>query len=65
MMKEKVDEEQGQGLAEMLDKNLDEWLAAREEKPYTEGWKEDNWEEVSILFFLPTVFSAVIHRNSC
>jgi len=45
MMKEKVDEEQGQGLAEMLDKNLDEWLAAREEKPYTEGWKEDNWEE--------------------
>lgn len=46
MTNAKMAEEQRHELAEQLDKDLDAWLAAREKKPYTEGWNEDNWEEV-------------------
>lgn len=45
MTNAKMAEEQRHELAEQLDKDLDAWLAAREKKPYTEGWNEDNWEE--------------------
>ena len=46
MTNAKMAEEQRHELAEQLDKDLDAWLAAHEKKPYTEGWNEDNWEEV-------------------
>lgn len=34
-------------LAAKLDRELDEFIAGLEKKPYTEGWPEDKWEEVS------------------
>ncbi|XP_046979522.1 DNA polymerase interacting tetratricopeptide repeat-containing, protein of 47 kDa [Schistocerca americana] len=39
-----TDEERLQ-LAEKLDKELDEYIAGLERRPYTEGWPEDRWRE--------------------
>lgn len=41
-----TDEERLQ-LAAKLDRELDEFISGLEKKPYTEGWPEDKWEEVS------------------
>lgn len=41
-----TDEERLQ-LAEKLDKDLDDFISGLEKKPYTEGWPEDRWQEVS------------------
>lgn len=35
-------------LAEKLDKELDDFIAGLERKPYTEGWPEERWEEVRL-----------------
>lgn len=43
--KQWTDEERLQ-LADKLDKELDDFIAGLERKPYTEGWPEDRWQEV-------------------
>lgn len=35
-------------LARKLDEGLDEYISGLEKKPYTEGFSEDNWEEVRL-----------------
>lgn len=40
-------EDQRKELADKLDRDLDEWLATREAKPYNEGWDSNNLEKVS------------------
>lgn len=45
-----TDEERLQ-LAQKLDKELDEFIDGLEKKPYTDGWPEDRWEEVSVFIF--------------
>lgn len=33
-------------LAESLDKDVDDFMGKLEKKPYTDGFTEDNWEQV-------------------
>lgn len=40
-------------LAAKLDKELDDFIDGLEQKPYTEGWPEDRWREVTAL---PTTY---------
>ena len=49
MTNPKMTEEQRMELAEKLDTDLDEYLRTREKRPYTEGWNEATWEQVSSI----------------
>ncbi len=40
-----TDEEKHQ-LALKLDQDLEEFINSRKKTPYTEGWKEETWEQV-------------------
>lgn len=43
-----TDEERLQ-LAAQLDKELDDYIAGLEKKPYSDGWPQDRWEEVNFV----------------
>lgn len=45
--KSKMTDEERLALAEKLDKDLDGFINSLEKKPYTDGWSEDNWQEVT------------------
>lgn len=45
-------EEERLKLAEKLDAELDEFINGLERKPYTDGWTEENWQEVPLISFI-------------
>lgn len=45
--KKSITDQERLELAAKLDRELDEFISGLEKKPYTEGWPEDKWEEVS------------------
>ena len=52
MANTKMTDEMRRELAEKLDQDLDAYLASREKQPYTEGWKEGEWEKVLLIEFI-------------
>lgn len=48
--KSKITDEERLQLAEKLDKDLDDFINSLEKKRYTEGWPEDRWQEVKVIF---------------
>lgn len=43
-------DEEREALAAKLDKDLDDFIDGLEKRSYTEGWPEDRWQEVCLLF---------------
>lgn len=44
--KKAITEEERLKLAEQLDQDLEAFINTRQKTPYTEGWKEETWEQV-------------------
>lgn len=49
-------DEERREFAEKLDRDLDKFIEGLEKKPYTDGWPEDNWEEVRLCQVSNTEF---------
>ena len=45
--KSKMTDEERLALAAKLDNDLDGFINSLEKKPYTDGWSEENWQEVT------------------
>lgn len=43
----KSKDEQAHTLAQKLDQDLEDFINSREKTPYTDGWKEETWEQVT------------------
>ena len=50
--KESMTEEERHALALKLDEDLEAFINSREKQPYTEGWKESEWEKVIVYNIL-------------
>lgn len=44
-------EEEMHELAQKLDRELEDFINSREKTPYTDGWKEETWQQVTSLQF--------------
>lgn len=58
--KKEYTEEERLELAKKLDNDLDAFLASRPRKPYTDGWTEENWQEVYLIFIFLKYFSVFL-----
>lgn len=50
--KKDMSEEEKHQLALKLDQDLEEFINSRKNTPYSEGWKEETWEQVH--FWIPS-----------
>lgn len=58
--KKPITDEERLELAAKLDRELDEFISGLEKKPYTEGWPEDKWEEVSFLGYVTSYCTVIL-----